>query len=137
MSEVLVDSNVLIDIMSEDAAWAAWSSETLAWWGDRAMLVINPIIYSEISVRFTRIEDLDDALPETFFRRDALPWDAGFLAGKCFLAYRKAGGARTAPLPDFYIGAHAAVRGMKLLTRDATRYRSYFPKLELITPDSV
>lgn len=133
--EVLVDSNVLIDVMNEDPAWGAWSAESLAWWGDRSVLVINPIIYSEVSVAFDRIEDLDEALPEAFFRRDDLPWEAGFLAGKCFLAYRKSGGMRAAPLPDFYIGAHAAIRGMKLLTRDARRYRRHFPTLELITPD--
>jgi len=87
-----------------------------------------------VSVGFDRIEDLDAALPDEFFRREALPWEAAFLAGKCFVKYRRAGGARRAPLPDFYIGAHAAVRGMPLLTRDAGRYRTYFPKLELVVP---
>lgn len=98
------------------------------------MLVINPIIYSEVSIGFDRIEALDTALPEANFRRDPLPWEAGFLAGKCFIQYRRSGGARRSPLPDFYIGAHAAVRGMPLLTRDAARYRRNFPRLELVAP---
>ncbi|MEO8337399.1 MAG: DNA-binding protein, partial [bacterium] len=93
-----------------------------------------PIIYSEVSVRFDRIEELEEALPADVFRRDALPWDAGFLAGKCFLRYRKRGGARSAPLADFYVGAHAAVRGAALLTRDAALYRAYFPRLTVISP---
>lgn len=97
-------------------------------------LVINPLIYAEVSVRFERIEDLEAALPTTLFRRDGLPWEAGFLAGKCFRAYRRRGRARRSPLPDFYVGAHAAIRGYTLLTRDATRYRTYFPTLKLIAP---
>jgi predicted nucleic acid-binding protein len=97
-------------------------------------LIVNPIVYAEISVGFERIEELDAVLPGDSFRREALPWEAAFLAGKCFLRYRRAGGARRAPLPDFYIGAHAAVRGIPLLTRDASRYRTYFPRLELIEP---
>ena len=96
--------------------------------------MINPIIYAEVSINFERIEDLDSALPLDFFRRDALPWEAAFLAGKCFVRYRRSGGTRRSPLPDFYIGAHAAIRGMTLLTRDAGRYRTYFPRLELLTP---
>jgi predicted nucleic acid-binding protein len=92
------------------------------------------ISYAEVSVGFVRIEDLNAALPPPTFHRLALPWEAAFLAAKCFLAYRKRGGVRTSPLPDFYIGAHASVSGMKLLTRDAKRYRTYFPKLGLIAP---
>ena len=102
--------------------------------GDREVLAINPIIYAEVSIGFLRIEEIDAALSLPMFHRLALPWEAAFLAGKCFLAYRKRGGVRRAPLPDFYIGAHASVSGMKLLTRDATRYRTYFPKLRLIAP---
>jgi len=98
------------------------------------MLVINPIIYAEVSMGFERIEELDEALPADSFRRDPLPWEAAFLAGKCFLAYRRRGGARRSPLPDFYIGAHAAVTGLPLLTRDARRYRTYFPHLHLLAP---
>ena len=135
MSRVLVDSNVLLDVFSEDPAWFAWSSETLADLAERSVLVVNPIIYSEVSVQFDRVEELEDALPAGRFHREPLPWEAAFLAGKCFVAYRRRGGERRSPLPDFYIGAHAAVRGMALLTRDATRYRTYFPRLQLIAPD--
>ena len=134
MSEVLVDSNVILDVLTEDPVWFDWSSSALEEHAESSVLIINPIIYSEVSVRFDRIEDLDEALPTEFFRRDPLPWEAGFLAGKCFLRYRKRGGARRSPLPDFYVGAHAAVRGATLLTRDAAQYREYFPQLEVISP---
>jgi predicted nucleic acid-binding protein len=134
VSEVLVDSNVLLDVFTDDPQWFAWSSATLAEQAELAMLVINPIIYAEVSVRFARIEELEEALPAPVFRREPLPWEAGFLAGKCFLQHRQRGGSRRSPLPDFYVGAHAAVRGMTLLTRDATRYRSYFPSLRMIAP---
>ena len=129
-----MDSNVILDVLTEDARWLAWSADALAQAAEVDVLVINPIIYAEISVRFERIEELEEALPDTLFRREPLPWEAGFLAGKCFLAYRRQGGPGRSPLPDFYIGAHAAVRAMTLLTRDATRYRSYFPSLSLIAP---
>jgi len=99
------------------------------------MLVINPIIYAEVSVGFERIEELDEVLPVDSFRREPLPWDAAFLAGKCFLAYRRQGGTRRSPLPDFYIGAHAAIEGLPLLTRDPRRYRTYFPNLTILAPD--
>lgn len=134
MADILVDSNVLLDVLTEDPRWFDRSAATLARLGSAHELVINPIVYAEVSVGFDRIEDLDRALPGEFFRREALPWEAAFLAGKCFLRYRRAGGVRRAPLPDFYIGAHAAVRGIPLLTRDASRYRTYFPKLELVAP---
>jgi predicted nucleic acid-binding protein len=106
----------------------------LARYADGSMLVINPIIYAEVSIGFERIEELDEVLPLDSFRRDPLPWEAAFLAGKCFLEYRRRGGARRSPLPDFYIGAHAAVMGLPLLTRDARRYRTYFPHLSLLAP---
>jgi len=131
---VLVDSNVLLDVLTEDARWFGWSSETLARQAELGVLVINPIVYAEVSVGFERIEELDDALPPTMFQRAGLPWEAGFLAGTCFRAYRRRAGVRRSPLPDFYIGAHAALTGMKLLTRDPARYRTYFPKLQLISP---
>lgn len=134
MPTVLVDSNVLLDVLTEDARWFGWSSETLARQAELGVLVINPIVYAEVSVGFERIEELDDALPPTMFQRAGLPWEAGFLAGKCFRAYRRRAGVRRSPLPDFYIGAHAALTGMKLLTRDPARYRTYFPKLQLISP---
>ncbi len=135
MSETLVDSNVILDILTEDPEWLEWSASALQRQADRSVLVINPLVYAEVSIRFERIEELDSVMPSTIFRRDSLPWTAAFLAGKSFLAYRRRGGARHAPLPDFYIGAHAAVAGMTLLTRDASRYRSYFPSLELIAPE--
>lgn len=133
---VLVDSNVILDILEEDPVWFAWSSEHLARCADTSILAINPVIYAEISIGFKRVEELEEALPSDMFERHPLPWEAAFLAGKCFLAYRRAGGIRRSPLPDFFIGAHASVQGMSLLTRDAARYRTYFPKLLLIAPDS-
>ncbi len=96
--------------------------------------MINPIVYAEASTGFDRIEDLDDAVPVGDFEREALPYEAGFVAGKAFLTYRKRGGERRSPLPDFYIGAHAAVRSYRLLTRDVARYRSYFPSIDLVAP---
>lgn len=134
MTGVLVDSNVLLDVLTEDPVWSTWSAAALARAAEHEVLVINPLIYAEVSVRFARIEELDDALPAAMFRREALPWEAGFLAGKCFHAYRRRGGTRRSPLPDFYVGAHAATRGMTLLTRDSARYRTYFPRLKLIAP---
>jgi len=131
--EVLVDSNVLIDVLTRDTRWFGWSATHLARIAERASLIIDPIIYAELAVGFARLEDLDDALPPEL-RRDPLPYEAAFLAGQCFLRYRRAGGQRRSPLPDFYIGAHAAVHGMTLLTRDARRYRSYFPRLALVAP---
>jgi predicted nucleic acid-binding protein len=132
--DILVDSNVILDIVTEDKNWFSWSSETLAKCTDNHRLVINPIIYAEVSVGFERIEDLEEILPVSFYRRDSLPWEAAYLAGKCFLKYRKKGGEGRSPLPDFYIGSHAAVIGMTLLTRDPSRYRTYFPNLDLIAP---
>ncbi len=131
---VLVDSNVLLDVMTEDPRWYPWSSAALGRAADEALLAINPIIYGEVSIRFETIEALEDALAPQLFERLSLPWEAAFLAGKCFLAYRKGGGRKTTPLPDFYIGAHAAVANLTLLTRDATRYKTYFPKLRLLAP---
>jgi len=134
VGDILVDSNVILDVATEDPRWFGWSSRQLEELAERHALVINPIIFAEVSVGFERIEDLDATLPADFFRREPLPWEAGFLAGKCFLRYRRGSGANRSPLPDFFIGAHAAVRGMALLTRDARRYRTYFPTLELISP---
>ncbi len=132
--EVLVDSNIILDIVTHDAQWYNWSAGQLETLAEDHILIINPIIYSEVSVGFDQIEDLNEALPAEFFRREDLPWEAGFLAGKCFIKYRKSGGTRRSPLPDFYIGAHAAIRGIPLITRDTQRYSSYFPKLTLISP---
>ena len=135
MAAVLIDSNVLLDIMTEDAQWFAWSATSIERAADRYRLVVNPIIYAEVSSRYSRIEDLDVALPRTSFDREAIPYEAAFLAGKSFLAYQRRGGLKRSPLPDFFIGAHAAVAGYRLMTRDTRRYRTYFPKLTLITPD--
>jgi|SRR3989339_103413 len=133
--EILVDSSVILDILTEDGGWFAWSSGKLADCASSYILAVNPIIYAEVSIRFEKVEELDAALPSTYFRRLPLPWEAAFLAGKCFLDYRRKGGQKRSPLPDFYIGAHAEVAGMTLLTRDAARYRTYFPALRIIAPD--
>jgi predicted nucleic acid-binding protein len=130
----LVDSNVILDVLTEDAAWGDWSAAMLAGAARTGPLAINPIIYAEVSARFERIEDLDEALPETYYRRLPLPFEAAFLTGQCFLKYRRRGGTRRSPLPDFYIGAHAALAGLTLLTRDAKGYRAYFPTLRIVAP---
>ena len=134
MSRVLVDSNVLLDVMSEDEQWFEWSSGALERCAEESVLCINPMIYAEVSIRFERIEELETALPADILQRLPIPCEAAFMAGKCFMDYRRRGGKRSAPLPDFLIGAHAAVEQMSLLTRDVSRYPSYFPKLRLIAP---
>lgn len=131
---MLVDSNVILDVMTEDPEWLDWSAAALDRAASSARLFINPIIYAEVSVRYERIEDLEAALPADYFERRPLPWEAGFLAGKCFKKYRARGGLRRSPLPDFYIGAHAAIAGLTLLTRDPRRYRSYFPTVRITAP---
>ncbi|WP_158816521.1 type II toxin-antitoxin system VapC family toxin [Methylocapsa sp. S129] len=136
MTAVLIDSNVLLDLMSEDARWFSWSAAAVEKAADSFRLVINPVIYAEVSARYSRIEDLDAALPKAIFDREAIPYEAAFLAGKSFLAYRRQGGIKRSPLPDFFIGAHAAVAGYQLLTRDAVRYRTYYPRLSLIAPEA-
>ena len=135
MTAVMVDSNVLLDLMTEDRHWLSRSAAAVEKAADRFRLVINPIIYAEVSIRYSRIEDLEAALPKAMLDREAIPYEAAFLAGKCFLAYRQRRATKQSPLPDFFIGAHAAVVGYRLLTRDAARYRSYFPRLSLIAPD--
>lgn len=134
MNATLVDSNVLFDYLSEDEEWNDWSGAMLSEAAHRGTIVINALVYAEVGIRYSRIEDLDEALPAEYFVRAPLPWEAAFLAGKCFERYRRRGGTKRSPLPDFYIGAHAAVAGMTLLTRDARRYRAYFPKLRIIAP---
>jgi predicted nucleic acid-binding protein len=135
MGLVLVDSNVLLDVLTEDRNWFDWSSQQLAACAEENDLCINPIIYGEISIGFDRIEDLESSLPKDYFNYLHLPYEAAFLAGKCFLTYRKVGGKRRSPLPDFFIGAHAAVEKMTLLSRDKGRYQTYFPGLKIIAPD--
>lgn len=133
---VLVDANVILDVRTEDRVWCAWSAAALADVAGRHVLAINPVIYAEVSVDAATIEELDEQLPERLYRRLPLPYEAGFLAGKAFIRYRRSGGKRRSPLPDFYIGAHAAVSELTLLTRDASRYRTYFPTVRLVSPDA-
>ncbi|MEE9417566.1 MAG: type II toxin-antitoxin system VapC family toxin [Acidimicrobiales bacterium] len=130
----LVDSNVLLDILTNDQTWSEWSLEALAQTADRGPLYINPVIYAEVSIRFSTVEAIEDALPSRDYRREPLPWAAAFLAGKAFVDYRRNQGTKSSTLPDFFIGAHAAVAELSLLTRDTSRYRTYFPTVELITP---
>lgn len=129
----VVDSNVLLDVFTDDPRWADWSAEHLARAFDAGPVVINPLVFAEVSVGFEAIEDLDDALPDRIDRED-LPWEAAFLAGRCFLQYRRRGGARRSPLPDFYIAAHAAITGRRLLTRDRPGHLDLFPTLDVISP---
>lgn len=130
----LVDSNVLLDLLTNDATWAAWSGEQLAAALERGPVVINQIVYSEVSLGFSTIEALDAVLTGDRFVRANLPWAAAFLAARAHRMYRGRGGSRGSTLPDFFIGAHAAVLDLRLLTRDAARYRTYFPTLRLIAP---
>lgn len=132
---VLVDSNVLIDLINQSSSQAEWSQRQIRELGDREILVINPLILAEASVSFKSYEEVDIALPPDWYRREDLPWEAAYLAGQCYVQYRRRIGLKRSPMPDFYIGAHALVRGHRLLTRDAKLYRTYFPGLRLITPD--
>ena len=131
----LVDWTVLLDLFTADPVWRAWSLDALAHAADAGPLLINPIIYAEVSAHFSTIEELEATLPANEFGRAPLPWDAAFLASKVHLTYRRNGGSRSSTLPDFLIGAHAAVVGLRLLTRDVRRYRTYFPTVELHAPD--
>ena len=131
----LIDSNVLLDILTEDLNWANWSADALAGAAEAGPVYINPIVYSEVSIRFTTIEMLEEALPPRDFRREPLPWEAAFLAGKVFLDHRRNKGTKATTLPDFFIGAHAAIAGFDLLTRDIGRYQTYFPTVSLIAPE--
>lgn len=130
----VVDTNVLLDIVTDDPGWADWSLRQLEAAALQGPLLINDVIYAELSVRFSAIETLDALIAEAGLTHVALPREALFLAGKCFQRYRAAGGSRTGVLPDFFIGAHAAVEGHRLLTRDLGRYRSYFPALYILSP---
>lgn len=135
MAATLVDSNVLIDVLDRNPTWGEWSARAIWQAGSVGPLVINEVIYAEVSVRYEDTDELDLDIPAEDFLREQTPWPAAFLAGKAFLAYRRQGGHRRSPLPDFFIGAHAAVAGLRLLTRDASRYRTYFPTVELIAPE--
>jgi len=136
MAAILVDSNVLLDVLGNANAWTDWSAGALEAAGNTGRLIINPVIYGEVLVRFSSMEALDEALPESIFVRERMPFAAAFLAGKAFLSYRRRGGVRQSLLPDFLIGAHAAVLGYRLLTRDARRYRTYFPRIDLLAPEN-
>ena len=129
-----MDSNILLDVATNDPGWGDWSGRALADVAEHTTLIINPIIYAEVSIGYSTIEALDAALPANLYEREDLPWEAAFLAGKCFLQYRRRGGLRNSPLPDFYIGAHAAIGRLAVLTRDAAHYRSYFPSVEVLAP---
>ena len=130
-----MDSNVLLDVSTEDPYWGAWSKAALDAAYSSTRLVINPIIYAEVSVRYPDTAALDGVLPSSVYGREDLTFEAAFFAGKAHLLYRRRGGERRSPLSDFFIGAHAAVAGYRLLTRDAARYRTYFPGIDIIAPD--
>jgi predicted nucleic acid-binding protein len=132
---ILVDSNVLLDLFTGDPSWAGWSETQLAAARLRGRLVVNGVIYAELSIRYDRLEEVDTALERGNITVMEIPRPALFLAGKVFLAYRRRGGTKSSVLPDFFIGAHAAVLGVPLLTRDTRRYRAYFPTLELVAPE--
>lgn len=134
MKGVLVDSNIILDVFLDDPNWADWSEAILDEYTQRGLLYINSIVYSEISIGFEKIEDLESAILKAGFQMLEVPREALFLAGKAFLKYRKRKGRKNTPLPDFYIGAHAAVLNLGLITRDVSRYRSYFPTVKLISP---
>lgn len=136
MTGTLVDSNVLLDVLTEDPRWGGWASAALERCANSGPLFINAVVYAEVSIGFATIEEFEEALPPESFGRLHLPLEAAFLAGKAYLRYRRRKGIRTSRLPDFFIGAHAAVAGLRLLTRDGRRYRTYFPSLELVAPDA-
>ncbi|WP_438751915.1 type II toxin-antitoxin system VapC family toxin [Pararhizobium sp. O133] len=132
----LVDTNVLIDVFHTGSVFEAWSALRLADAKRIGSVIINPLIYAEMAAGFVLSSTLDAVLSPSAFQREDLPWEAAHAAGQAFLRYRKSGGDKRSPLPDFYIGAHAAVRGYRILTRDPARYKLYFPSVELITPET-
>ena len=137
MRGILVDSNIILDVFLDDPNWAEWSESKLEKFSSITKLFINPVIYSEVSVGFKRIEESESALTRSGFQMLEIPKEALFLAGKAFLKYRKNRGTKRSPLPDFYIGAQAAIFDMDLITRDVTRYRTYFPTVGLISPEMI
>jgi predicted nucleic acid-binding protein len=134
MKGVLVDSNIVLDVFLNDPKWADWSESKLDEYDQFGGLYINSIVYSEISIGFERIEDLESAIAKAGFQMLEIPKEALFLAGKVYLKYKKRKGTKRTPLPDFYIGAQAAVLNLDLITRDVSRYQRYFPTVKLITP---
>ena len=135
MISTLVDSNVLLDL-SDESVWTEWSAKAVEEAENQGTMIINAVVYSEASVLFKDPAEFDEFAPPSRYVREAIPMNAAFIAGKRHLDYRKRGGVRRRTLPDFLIGAHALAQGYRLLTRDATRYRSYFPELDIIAPDS-
>jgi predicted nucleic acid-binding protein len=135
MSSVLVDSNVILDVVEDDPNWCEWSLQVLNRYSETHQLIINPIIYAEVSISFERIEELEEVLSAAGFKMVPIPKEALFLAGKAFVRYRRKPGVKTAPLPDFFIGAHAAVAAVALLTRDKKRFKHYFPSVKLVSPE--
>jgi predicted nucleic acid-binding protein len=132
---ILVDTNILVDVVTDDPFWADWSQQQLTLAAARDELAINDIVYAELSVRYTTIEELDAMIREASLVSAAIPRPALFLAAKAFQRYRSAGGVKTGVLPDFFIGAHAVISDSLLITRDAARYRTYFPGIALIAPN--
>lgn len=137
MRGILVDSNIILDVFLDDPNWAEWSESKLAKLSLTTKLFINSVVYSEVSIGFQRIEELEFALNQSGFQMLEIPKEALFLAGKAYLTYRKNKGRKRSPLPDFYIGAQAAILKLDLLTRDPSRYRTYFPTVQLISPKMV
>jgi predicted nucleic acid-binding protein len=135
MNGLLVDSNIILDVFLDDPVWADWSEAALSEYAIHTPLFINQIIYSEISIGFKKIEELEVAISSSGFQMLEIPKEALFLAGKAFLNYRKHKGEKRSPLPDFFIGAHAAVSGLELITRDKNRYQTYFPSIRIISPE--
>ncbi|MCX5496546.1 type II toxin-antitoxin system VapC family toxin [Kaistia dalseonensis] len=134
MIDTLADTSIILDVVEADQTWFEWSSQQLAAAADRGKIILNQIVYAELAVGFSSLADLEAALAPWPFERESLPFDAAFLAGFAYLEYRRRGGAKTSPLPDFFIGAHAAVQGYKLLTRDRGYYASYFPTIDIVSP---
>ena len=134
MKDVLVDSSVILDVFLDDPEWGDWSEGVLSKLSGARSLFINPIIYTEISIGFERIEELEKAVAECGLKMVGIPKEALFLAGKAFFRYRKGKGKKVAPLPDFFVGAHAAIEGLELVTRDVRRIKTYFPSVRIISP---
>lgn len=136
MISTLIDSNIVIDILTPGDPWAEWSVVAVAQVAAEGRALINPIVVAEVAIAFEREEEIEGSLPQSVYHREQFPWEAAFVAGRAHSAYRRRGGKRDRTLPDFLIGAHAAVKGYRLLTRDAGRYRAYFPDLDIIAPDT-
>jgi predicted nucleic acid-binding protein len=132
---IFVDTNILLDVLQDDSRWGTWSLQALESAGAQDVLAINPVIYAELSIAFARIEELEQVLADAALTVEPIPREGLFLAGKAFLRYRKQQGTKTNVLPDFFVGAHAAVTGSPILTRDVERYRTYFPTVSLLAPD--